>query len=216
MSSWRKKEHNICRCYKIEDSKVTWGTSQATYFSYKCPLGHLIRHESMGQKLPGRRHFQSLLRRTCPLNEKRETIYVMSIIFKFEIRTYLYVSINPPNESISISFHRHSLRNNQQTNVSQDSRPWALGMGQSLMHVLSESQLHAETDVHTQASGAAQCRWQSQLLKIRSISCSQCQTISCRDYLEKTGAMNDFRSHFSKVIGILKKMDSGNSCRYFR
>lgn len=32
-------------------------------------------------------------------------------------------------------------------------------MDQSLMHILSESQLHAETDVHTQASGAVQCRF---------------------------------------------------------
>lgn len=194
----------------------TLGASPATKLSYKCPLGQLIRHESVGQQLPERRHFQSLLRSTWPLNEKMKTIYVMSIIFKFEIQTYLYVSINPPNESISISFHRHSLRNNQQTNVFQDSRPWVLGTGQSLMHRLSESQLHAETDVHTQVSDAAQCRWQSQLLKIRSISCSECQTISCGDYLEKTGTMNDFHSDKSKAIGILKKMDSGNSCRYFR
>lgn len=73
------------------------------------------------------------------------------------------------------------------------------------MHRLSQSQLHAETDVHTQVSDAAQCRWQSQLLKIKSISCSECQTVSCGDYLEKTGTMNDFHSDVSKAIAYLRK-----------
>lgn len=70
------------------------------------------------------------------------------------MQIYLHVSINSPN-----NFHFFPWAFIKELPADKcSSRLQALGMGQSLMYILLESQLHAETDAHMKASDAAQCR----------------------------------------------------------
>lgn len=106
----RKTLHKICGAYKTD---VIWGAPAATKLSYKCPVGYLISHESIGQQLLGRRHFNSLFKRACSLMKKRRNTPCVKCKPSFMYPSY---------ESTFIPSHRHSLRNYQVTNVPQDSR----------------------------------------------------------------------------------------------